>query len=196
MKRVVVKTALKTLLVAVIALLAAFGVASLGFPRHMATLFENMGSYSLATGYASLSYKYSKTIGNLARCVDDSIFAGNDKNIVKYGDMLVVLEDFSEYAKERTEALDGEADYFYFVYSNLAGAKYNCGNKDDALDMAQMAMQGVTDFPVNNTYAILATRAAQADDAEFCQKLYELIVDLTPSAAQQAYYDTVLSILT
>lgn len=192
----VIKTALKTLLIAVIALILAFAVASLGFPRQMATMFENMGAYSYATGYADLAYRYSKTTGNLARCVDDSIFAGNDENIVKYGDMIIAREDFKDYAEERTAALNGDVDYFSFVYGNLAGAKYNCNDKDGALNMAKIAMQGVFDFPVNNAYAILVIRAAKVNDMEFCKKLKPLIEELTPTEAQQNYYNTVLSILT
>lgn len=195
MKHIVIKTALKTLLVVVMVLIVAFATASLGFPGRMATLFENMGAYSSATGYANLAYKYSDTVENLARCMDDSIFAGNDKKIVKYGDMLVEYEDFISYAEERTAALGGEVNYYYFVYSNLACAKFNCGDKDGALDMAKIAMQDVKDFPINNTYAILAIQAARNSDTEFCQKMYNLIVDLTPSAAQQNYYNVVLSIL-
>lgn len=196
MKKIVVKTALKTLLIAFIALIAAFMVASFGFPGKMATMCENMGAYSSATLYADLAFNYSRTTSNLARCLDDSVFAGKDENIVKYGDRLIAREDFAAYAEERSAAANGAVDYFGFVYNNLTIAKYNRGDKDGALNTAKTAMEGVSDFPVNNAYAILAIQAASASDAELCQKIYELIVELSPTAEQQNYYLTVLSILT
>lgn len=196
MRSVVVKTALKTLLIAVIALIIAFAAASLGFPGQMASLFEKSGAYSCATCYARLAYKYSATVENLARCFDDSVFAGNDENIVEFGDMLVSRDDFKTYAEERLAASESGVSYRNFVYSNLAKAKFLCGDKKGAMEVANTAMVGVTDFPANNAYAILAIQAVRINDGEYRQKIYGLIVNLSPSAEQQNYYNAVLSILT
>lgn len=195
MKHVVAKSALKTLLGAVIVILVAFAVFSFGFPGKMASILEDMGSYSLATRYAGLAYTYSKTTENLARCLDDSIFAENDEDIVKYGDLLLESSDFEEYAEGRSAATGYVVDYSTFVYGRLAIAKYNLNDKDGALETAVMAMRGVTGFPINNTYAILAIQAVRTNDTVFCQKLKPLIEELSPTLQQQNYYNIVLSIL-
>lgn len=193
LKNVVAKTALKTVLIVIIALIVAFITASLGFPQHMATMFEKMGSYSFATGYAGLAYKYNGTVENLARCVDDSVFADDDANIVNYGDKLVAREDFIEYSEKRTE--DSGIDYYHFVYSNLARAKYNRGNSDGAFETAQESMQDATDFPVNNAFAVLAIRSVETSDKEFSEKLLNEIVKFEPAADQLNYYNAVIAIL-
>lgn len=193
LKKIVTKTALKTLLAAIIAILVVFATMSLGFPQHMATMFENMGSYSIAAGYADLAYKYNKTVENLARCVDNSIFAEKNSNIVKYGEKLVTCGDFVEYSKVRTE--QSGIDYYHFVYSNLACAMYNCSDKDGALERAKSSMQDVEDFPTNNAFAALAILSVENSDRQFSQKLLQEILKKQPSAEQQDYYLTVINIL-
>ena len=193
LKNVVVKTALKVILAVIIAMGVAFATASLGFPKSMATLFENMGAYSFATGYASLAYKYSGTVENLARCVDDSVFGEDEPNIVNFGNKLVKHSDFLNYSQKRTD--ESGIDYFHFVYSNLAVAKYGQGDKKGALETAKTSMQDVSDFPVNNALAALAIRAAEKSDEQFSQQLLQEISAKVPSAEQQNYYDAVKNIL-
>lgn len=102
MKKVVFKTALKTLLTVIIALLIAFGIASLGFPGSMASLCEKAGNYSLAAGYSSLSYTYSKDIDDLARCAEDSILSKSDGKIIKYCGKLLNHDGFDELCKRKS----------------------------------------------------------------------------------------------
>ena len=104
MFNVVVKTALKTLLGVIIALLIAFAIASLGFPGSMASLFENWGNYSLATGYASLSYSYSGNAEDLARCFQDSVLAGNDGDIVRSAKSFTPTKILPTSAKAKTNS--------------------------------------------------------------------------------------------
>ena len=196
LKNVVANTAFKTVLIVIAAIIIAFATASLGFPQHMATMFEDMGAYSFATGYAGLAYKYSGTVENLARCVDDSILAADDANIINYGDKLVKRKDFISYSEKRTAASNG-VNYYHFVYGKLACAKYNRGKKEGALKAAQTSMQNVSDFPVNNALGLLSARAFKKSDIEFCRKLSEEIGKFNPSdEQQQKYYDAVISILT
>lgn len=187
MGNVVLKTALRTVLIVLIALFMAFGVASIAFPQHMATLFENMGAYSFATGYSGLAYAYKKSTANLARCVDDSILAHDDENIINYGEMLIARNDFEEFAS---------AEYKQFITGNLACAKYNKGEKDSALEIAKNAMAGVEGFPKNNALAALAIRAAQKKDALVKEELYKIIIEIVPTEEQTDYHGAVIAILT
>lgn len=196
LKNIVSSTAFKTIIIVIMALIVAFTAASLAIPQHMASMFENMGAYSFATGYASLAYKYKDTAGNLARCVDDSILAEDDDNVINFGDKLVSHADFAAYAKTRTE--ESGLDYYHFVYSYVACAKYTRGEKDNAFQTATESMQNVLDFPENNAFAALAIKAAENSDKEFAEKIYLKILelDLQPTEEQTSYYGTVLTILT
>lgn len=204
MNNIIAKTALKTLLVLIIAAILAFGVASLGFPQHMATLFENLNGYSFATGYAGLAYSYSRTIENLSRCVDDSILAGDYVNVINYGELLVSEEDFVAFAAERTSAdreklsTESASDYNYYhvVYGNLACAKYNRGDSEGALATAKESLPEGSGFPANNAYAALAVRANLKSDAQFLSELYNAVKVLTPNSGEEEYYEAVMAILT
>ncbi len=201
MKKIIAKTALKTLLALLIAAIIAFGVASLGFPAQMATLFENMRAYNFASGYAGLAYVYAENTPNLARCLDDSILAGDNFNVVNYGDKLVQREDFTEYAAKRTqdereklpEDLRQSYDYYNIVYGNLACAKYAEGDKDGAMDTANASMEKLEGFPVNNALAALAL--ASREDKPFAERVYTAIKAIEPTAEQQNYYNAVITIL-
>lgn len=187
MAKVVIKTALRTVLIVLIALIMTFGVASLAFPQHMATLFEQMGAYSFATGYSGLAYTYKKTTKNLSRCVDDSILAHDDENIITYGEMLIERSDFEDFAA------DG---YKQFVMGHIACAKFNVGEKKEAVELAAKAMEGVEGFPLNNALAALSIRAAEKSDAEVKEELYKIIINIQPTEGQQDYYGAVIAILT
>ncbi len=195
MKNIVLKTALKTFLALLIALLLAFGVASLGFPQHMATFFENVGNYSFATGYASLRYTYTGDVSDLARCVDDSIYCGNDDNIISFGEKLVGHSGFKSYCVSRDNGSSPESMYRQFVYGNIAKSKYNKGDKDAALDCAVEGMNGIEGFPINNSVALLAVRVAQKKDAETARKLLDTVNTYTPLTSEEEYFGKVINVL-
>lgn len=209
LKNIISKTALKTLLIVLIAVVLAFGVASLGFPQHMATFFENTGSYKIATGYASLAYTYSDTFENLVRCVDDSILSGDDSNIVSFASRLIAAEEFGEYCSLRDEefkknlngsGFDASTEFSYkqYVAGHLSCSQYALGNTDGALETAKNAMSGEY-FPANNAYAMLATRAASRNDAEMKEKLLSEIESVIQSGSfkpeQYEYLQTVKNLL-
>lgn len=105
LKDVVIKTALKTVLAVITALVIAFGIASLAFPGGMANICENTGNYSMAVGYSSLAYKYSGKVEDLARCAEDSIFSKKDKKIVKYCGELMAHDDFEKLCADKSGSL-------------------------------------------------------------------------------------------
>ena len=96
MFKTICKTALKTLLLLAVLVLVAFAVASLGFPSDMAGLCEKSGNYSMAAGYANLSYTYYMDVNDLNRCFLDSVYSRNDSRIIKFGDNLIADEKFAE----------------------------------------------------------------------------------------------------
>lgn len=134
LKDVVFKTALKTLLAVIIALLLAFGIASLGFPSQMADICENTGNYSLAVNYSSLAYAYSGDVEDLGRCAEDSILAKNDKKTVKYCEKLIGHKDFEEFCAEKSGVIivggiELNLDYKTFITENLQAAQSRLNKK-------------------------------------------------------------------
>lgn len=205
MKNVISKTALKAVLIVIIAAVLAFGVASLGFPQHMATFFEKTGNYKFATGYASLAYTYSGTYENLARCVDDSILSGDNSDIVNFASRMVDNDGFEEFCAARDEAireslenggLQANTDYSYkqYVTGNLACSRYALGDADGALETASAALEG-EGFPPNNALAMLARRAVINGDNDMKIKLRKIIEEIEAAPDEAEYHDAVLEFL-
>lgn len=205
MKNVISKTALKAVLIVIIAAVLAFGIASLGFPQHMATFFEKTGNYKFATGYASLAYTYSGTYENLARCVDDSILSGDNSDIVNFASRMVDNDGFKEFCAARDEAireslenggLQANTDYSYkqYVMGNLACSRYALGDADGALETASAALEG-EGFPPNNALAMLARRAVINGDNDMKVKLRKIIEEIEAAPDEAEYHDAVLEFL-
>lgn len=205
MKNIISKTAFKTILVVLIAAVLAFGVASLGFPQHMATFFENTGNYRFATGYASLAYTYSGTFDNLARCVDDSILSGSDSNIVNFASRMVQDDRFDEYCEERDKIIaetlsknnvTASTNYSYkqYIMGNLACSMYVLDDADGALEIAKTAVKGVG-FPSNNALVMLAQRAVTNSDEDMKNKLREIIKEIQVAPDETEYRDSVIEFL-
>lgn len=197
MSKIILKTALKTLLIVAVVVLVAFGVASLGFPSDMASLCEKSGNYSMATGYASLSYTYSKDVNDLNRCFTDSIYAKNDGNIVKFGDQLIEDEKFPELCESITaikvktngKEIEIPIDYKQYVCGHVAAAKYREGNEEQALETAKTAMADVEGFPSNNALAILSLQVIQDADKGTAK---ELLSEITANHRDESDYCKVL----
>lgn len=185
MFKVIAKTALKTLLAAVILLCVAFGVASLGFPANMAGFFEKCGNYSFATGYASLSYTYSGKIDDLARCVNDSVLSGNDANTVHFGNMLLEDENFAGYCAEN-------AGYRQYACGKIASAKYRQNDKQNALSVAKSAFVE-SGFPANN--ALVQLMITAEEDKDMLTAIKSAVEEITPAESETEYHAQVLDIL-
>lgn len=195
MNKVIFKTALKTLLAVLIALVAAAAILCLGFPQNVADICEKTGSYSAATVFASLRYTYTGDVNDLARCAEDSILSGNSVNIRKYCGKLVAEEEFATVCEEK----DGAAVGFYrqYIYGNYAVALYNGGEKALAVETAEAALNGVSGFPEGNAYGSLAMAIVEARDAETANTVLEKIRNLSPSDSEYEikYYNAVLKVL-
>lgn len=201
MFKVILKTAIKTLIIVAVLALVAFGIASLGFPSEMAGLCEKSGNYSLATGYASLSYTYSKDVNDLNRCFADSVFAKNDNDVVKFGDMLIAHEKFEEACQTNSKTVTTQGgtvitiDYKQYVYGNVSVAKYKLGKKDEALELAKTAMnaEDVQGFPKNNALAMLSLQVIESGDKDTAAKLLE---EVQTHADESEYYTVLVGELT
>ena len=182
MNKIILKTALKTLLALIIIFAVVFGALSIGYPSGMADFFEKSGNYSFAAGYASLNYRYTGKTEDLARCVNDYIMAENDRNIIHFGGRLIEANGFDELCESESDRLG--LDYRQFVYGSIACSKYRQN------DSAFTENGG---FPVNNALVRLTVLAEK--DYETLVKIRTSVGEISPGEDEREYYDSVIKVL-
>lgn len=176
MEKLVVKTAVKTVLIILGIFIAVFAIFNFAFPQHMATVTESIGNYELAVKYASLRYYYTKNCDDLARCFDDSVLLGKDEYILQYGEQLINKgSDYEEVCKSKNVLQTGSGyDYDHWVKGKLAVSYYNTGKPDKAIEMA-LDDNGNNRFPYGNALMSLAARVRAEKDAETAKKLLKVL---------------------
>lgn len=185
MKNIIVKTAVKTALILLGLLVAAFCVLNLAFPQYLATFTEDIGNYTLAVKYASLRYTYTGDVYDLARCVDDAILSEKDELILDYGEKLLDDQNYAEVVEyKNTNVLNGVMDYDTFVCAKVAVAKYAMGDFDGALALAQRS-NGATSFKKGNAVAALSVRVRANKDAPAAKKLLDALDGIIPSEDEE-----------
>ena len=127
-QKIILISALEGLAALALAALLIFSLWILCAPHTMATASEKAGNYSFAVTCADLKYKYTNKTDDLARCVQDSILAGNDKYIVKYGESFLKKDDFEKTCESRGE------NFKVYICGNLALAQYNTGSLEKAVE--------------------------------------------------------------
>lgn len=181
MEKIVVKTAVKTVLIILGVFIAVFAVFNFAFPQHMATATESMGNYDLAVKYASLRYYYTKNCSDLARCFDDSVLLGRDDYVLQYGEPLVNHKDyFSVCERKDAQQRGSRYSYDHWVKGKLAVSYYNTGKKDKALEMAA-ADNGKTSFVYGNALMSLAARIRAEKDVEAAGEILEVLKEIRDS---------------
>lgn len=171
----VVKTAVKTVLIILGIVIAVFAIFNFAFPQHMATATESIGNYELAVKYASLRYYYTKDCSDLARCFDDSVLLGKDEYVLQYGEQLINNRGYAEVCKSKNSQQTGSGyDYDHWVKGKLAVAYYNTDEKDKAIEMAA-ADNGNKRFTYGNALMSLAARVRAEKDAETAGKLLDVL---------------------
>ena len=190
MEKLVVKTAVKTVLIILGIVIAVFAVFNFAFPQHMATATESIGNYDLAVKYASLRYYYTKDCSDLARCFDDSVLLGKDEYILQYGEQLMNHRDYNYVCERKNSQQTGSGyDYDHWVKSRLAVSYYNTGKTEKAIDMA-FDDNGETSFAYGNALMSLASRIRSENDAEAADKILEVLDKIHPTDQKENNYLT------
>ncbi len=182
MEKLVVKKAVKTVLIILGIVLVVFAVFNFAFPQHMATVTESMGNYTLAVKYASMRYSQTKDCADLARCFDDSVLLGDDKYILQYGEELVSHMDYDAVCKLKNEEYSGAGfDYNHRVNAKMAVSYYNTGKTAEAIALA-VEDNGYKSFEYGNALMSLAARIKTEKDAEAAKAISDELDKITPSA--------------
>lgn len=213
MQKLVVKTAVKTVLILLGIVIAAFAIFNVAFPQHMATAMESLGNYDMAVKYANLRYFYTKDTFDLARCFDDSVLAGSDGNVISYGEMLRADKNYGKVCAERNSLYNDlysdqfgfKFDYDLRVESSLSVSYYNEATAKEgderaeytqkAIDFAKEA-NGETKFTYGNALMTLSVRIInQKDEAAAAAMLTALDSLTVEDSKQQSDLDYVKTML-
>jgi hypothetical protein len=201
LSNVIFKTAFKTLFALIVAVVIGFGIWFVAFPQSLATVSENLDNYSFAVTCTSLRYKYTGNVYDLARCVDDSIFSENDKNIVKYGTKLIYDSQFDEVCEYKDNQLSSGAyskyaiDYKQYVYGYVAVSVYNRGDTEGAIALAKEANED-GDFQKGNALSTLAIKIAASGSSDDKKAVLSSLEEVTPSGSdEREHLNNIKSIL-
>lgn len=180
MDKLVVKTAVKTVLIIVGIIVILCAVATFGFPQHMATATESIGNYTLAVKFADLRYKRTKKVEDLARCFDDSVLLGDDEIIIEYGEMLVKHEGYALLCEDKNEqfAYVNNYDYDIWVKAKICVSIYNTGEPARAMEDA-LYYNGKSSFPYSNPLMSLAMQIFKKKDAESAAAMLDYLNQVT-----------------
>ncbi|MCM1546620.1 MAG: hypothetical protein NC033_06280 [Clostridiales bacterium] len=194
MEKLVVKTAVKTVLIILGIIIAVFAVFNFAFPQHMATATESIGNYDLAVKYASLRYYYTKNSDDLARCFDDSVLLGKDEYILQYGEQLVNHRDYAYVCERKNSRQTGSGyDYDHWVKGKLAVSYYNTGKTQKAVEMAAES-NGNKSFAYGNALMSLAVYIRAEHDVEAANAILEILEQIEPAEQkEQGYLTTVIA---
>lgn len=185
MEKIVVKTAVKTVLIILGILVAVFAVFNFAFPQHMATATESIGNYDLAVKYSLLRYNYTKKCEDLARCFEDSVLLGEDKYILEYGEKLTAHHDYEEVCKVKNRQQSGSRfDYKHWVNSKLAVSYYNTGEKSKAIELASKD-NGTQSFVYGNALMSLSASIRSAGDVESATAILAALEEIHPDDASE-----------
>ncbi len=195
LEKIVVKTAVKTVLAILAILVVVFAVFNFAFPQHMATFSENIGNYSLAVKYSALRYSYTGDGMDLARCFEDSVSLGNDDYIIKYGEELTARQDYSsvcdrkeqEFA-ELNDKYFGENvtyDYNQRVNGKIAVAYFHKGDDENAVLVALCA-NGTESFVSGNALATLYLEIIAEGDSQAAGVMLSALSQISPTDGEEA----------
>lgn len=187
LEKIVVKTAVKTVLVILGVIAVVFAIFNFAFPQHMATVTESLGNYSLAVKYASLRYSYTKNGDDLARCFDDAVLLGEDKYILQYGEELVSRKDFETICQKRNDKMGGGYNYENRIKGKIAVSYYNTGKKEEAVELAATA-NGTQSFAYGNALMSLSAVVRSQKDGETASLILQKLEFITPTSEEDARY--------
>lgn len=183
MKKLIVKTALITLLAAVVLGISIFGVCSLFAPAAMMRFTASIGLTGVSGDYAYSAYGKTGELSYLAYSCEIAAETNDGRACERY-ELFLSHEGFSEYCLDRDEqaasALPGElAQYARGGYEQYTYGKYVCsllraGRADEAISYAVTSLKG--DFPENNAVIALAMQAIKNNDKQVCTKLAAVLV--------------------
>ncbi len=187
LQKLVVKTAVKTVLIILGILIAVFAIFNVAFPQHMATVMESVDNYALAVKYANMRYYYTKDGMDLARCFDDSVLSHDDELIIEYGELIVGHSEYEEICLKKNELFGGRFDYNQKVKTSLSLSYYNTGLTLKAIELAS-SVTGTDGFAEGNALVVLSAAVRSNSDAEGAAEICKVLDVINPTQKNEVSY--------
>lgn len=201
MNKLILKTAIITLVCAISVSVMAICVTTLFFPEKTASATAKMGMYGVSANFQEIAYNRAPSISRLGTLVDYAAASENDSLLRKHCPTLLSAKNFQKYAAYR-DSLAGEnvtGAYAQFVSGSYAVALYRDGREEQAVEVAASAVGN--EYPLNNAVQYLLYESADGEDEEFLLSLtayftakYEQVLatentaSLAPTVAMDAAY--------
>ena len=184
MKKIIIKTALITLGIALVLAVAVFGIVSFCFPYVMIDFTASLGMKNLSGDYAYQEYERSGNVGCLARSFVIAAEHGNDRTaedrfVILYGeDASVAREKFDSYCAscevDSSQAGNVEISMRSYILGLASRVRYRLAktSEEKRQEVCAFAIR-VTEqaFPQGNPVIYLAIEAVENDDSAFCALL-------------------------
>lgn len=198
MKKLIVKTALITLASLLAVFLLVLTAMTMYAPRTMATLLDGVGNRSLSLWYTEFAYQKFGEVDDLTNVFDKSVTAEDYERTIKYGNILIGREDFSDICASQ----DGvNVSYKNYVYGNTALAMYaEDYNDEEVLSFASATANG--EYPDYNAYQMLLYSPLVSQDKAFLSALKDKLSALSQRVEDEdlqsdiLYIDKILQDLT
>ncbi len=193
--KVIIRSILSTL--AAIALLFAFMLGALigFFPSTMMEITYDLGMDASSIHFAERAYDWSGDKYFIAHAMETAIGMKDTAKIEECGERLIADAEFEAYCEFQNERLpEGvELTYKEYVYGQVCVAKYENGEKEDAVNCAFAWTEG---FPSNNAVVAVLYTAIGDGDAPTINLIREKMGQLeeTLSDAEKAYFDEVFAL--
>lgn len=197
MKKLILKTALITLGVALVVSISVFGIVSFCAPVAMMKLTASLGMESISGDYAYQEYQQSQDISYLALSFEIAADCQNDSVAQARFDELIVHDGFEAYCTEQDAVTDqtvSALSYRNYIYGKGVCVKYRLARTQDAKEAVyEYALQETPSFEAWNPVFFLSLEAVEAKDTAFCQYLLQNL----PQAGfeENQNYLSVISIL-
>ena len=186
--KVIVRTILTTL--AAIGVLVLFTIAGLCafFPSTSMEITYDMGMERSAIHFAERAYKSSKDVYYIAYATEVAIEQDKTGKIISCGEKFINHDDFEEYCADMGE------NYRQLIYQKVCLAKYERGDKQEALDLAESSLLEGT-FPQGNALVAVLLTALNAGDADIVGNIEEKLNSLTIEGDDANYLNQTLKML-
>lgn len=201
MNKLILKTAIITLVSAISVSVMAICAITLFFPEKTASATAKMGMYGVSAKFQEIAYNRAPSISRLGTLVDYAAASENYSLLRKHCPTLLSAKNFDNYAAHR-DSLAGEnvtGGYEQFVSGSYAVALYRARKDVQAVEVATQAVG--SGYPVNNAVQYLLYESADREDEEFLlsltayftAKYAEVLADestasLAPTVALDAAY--------
>lgn len=199
MKKLILKTALITLGVAVVLGVSVFGLMSLWAPDVMMRFTASLGMDGASGDYAFQEYDRSGDIAYLAHSFEAAVSTEDDKKADERFDLFFENDGFNRYCSEQgvfVPLATAKITYRDYVCGQGACVKYRLAQTEEEKEaVCGFAYEQTQDgFPTGNPVIVLASEAALRGDKAFCEMM------LTELKAQKRFtenwdYSNIVKIL-